>query len=124
MSMHFTKHLGSVSRNCGDCSFCVPSNASRLINYAPSVPFQEGANINKSLTTLGKVISALAEVVRVLSLLYTDLCLYGNLSNLVRLSINTILSICYFSRTQHQIRYTISITYSISVMRKYLGKWY
>lgn len=26
-------------------------------------PFQEGANINKSLTTLGKVISALAEVV-------------------------------------------------------------
>lgn len=25
---------------------------------------QEGANINKSLTTLGKVISALAEVVR------------------------------------------------------------
>lgn len=25
--------------------------------------FQEGANINKSLTTLGKVISALAEVV-------------------------------------------------------------
>lgn len=26
---------------------------------------QEGANINKSLTTLGKVISALAEVVRV-----------------------------------------------------------
>lgn len=28
---------------------------------------QEGANINKSLTTLGKVISALAEVVSVLS---------------------------------------------------------
>lgn len=28
------------------------------------IPFQEGANINKSLTTLGKVISALADMVR------------------------------------------------------------
>lgn len=28
------------------------------------IAFQEGANINKSLTTLGKVISALADMVR------------------------------------------------------------
>lgn len=32
---------------------------------------QEGANINKSLTTLGKVISALAEVVSVSSPLFS-----------------------------------------------------
>lgn len=31
---------------------------------------QEGANINKSLTTLGKVISALAEVVRSHTLMF------------------------------------------------------
>lgn len=39
---------------------CVHSHCN---SYLPPPPLQEGANINKSLTTLGKVISALAEVV-------------------------------------------------------------
>lgn len=38
-----------------------------LINIVLFLEMQEGANINKSLTTLGKVISALAEVVSVSS---------------------------------------------------------
>lgn len=35
-----------------------------IFDFIISFSSQEGANINKSLTTLGKVISALAEVVR------------------------------------------------------------
>ena len=40
---------------------------------AKGTRLKEGANINKSLTTLGKVISALAESVRVLTLLFFEL---------------------------------------------------
>lgn len=41
------------------------------VNVFVSSCLQEGANINKSLTTLGKVISALAEVVRFFFFFYT-----------------------------------------------------
>lgn len=47
------------------CLSCYPA-LSHLAWVCPSdhlLPKQEGANINKSLTTLGKVISALAEMV-------------------------------------------------------------
>lgn len=46
---------------------------------------QEGANINKSLTTLGKVISALAEVVSVCVFFCSFLFLYFSLFNLTPL---------------------------------------
>lgn len=42
--------------------YCVLALITKLSPFS----FQEGANINKSLTTLGKVISALAEVVLLL----------------------------------------------------------
>ena len=42
--------------------FPLPLNL--LLSPVLCCPLQEGANINKSLTTLGKVISALAEMVR------------------------------------------------------------
>lgn len=44
---------------------------------AKGTRLKEGANINKSLTTLGKVISALAEIVRTCPLLERECMLVG-----------------------------------------------
>lgn len=51
---------------------CVCLMLKQLISVLISVS-QEGANINKSLTTLGKVISALAEVVCIISACYYNI---------------------------------------------------
>lgn len=48
---------------------------------AKGTRLKEGANINKSLTTLGKVISALADVVSIIPKFNKILCMYNNFLN-------------------------------------------
>lgn len=58
---------------------------------AKGTRLKEGANINKSLTTLGKVISALAEIVSIISeLYYLQDMLY------VRTFVSWFTFVCYF----------------------------
>lgn len=58
---------------------------------------QEGANINKSLTTLGKVISALAEVVSVFSPLFYLFNLTPSLKALMFVDKHAVMSAVLFS---------------------------
>lgn len=55
---------------CNYCEVCGKGFREISFFFTFDLYLQEGANINKSLTTLGKVISALAEVVRSHTLMF------------------------------------------------------